>query len=111
MTEIALVAGEKLRYRSFEAAKSAVAAGADIIGTTLFGYTAETRHLSPPGGELLEQMVEQLDIPVICEGGIASPQMARQALDLGADAVVVGTAITGIDLPVKAYVAEVNGKL
>lgn len=48
-------------------------------------------------------MVEQLNIPVICEGGIASPQMARQALALGADAVVVGTAITGIDIQVRAY--------
>jgi N-acylglucosamine-6-phosphate 2-epimerase len=93
---------------TIEAAKSAVAAGADIVGTTLFGYTAETRHLSPPGWELLQQMVEQLDIHVICEGGIASPQMARQAFDLGANAVVVGTAITGIDLQVKAYVAAVK---
>lgn len=93
---------------TIEAAKSAAAAGADIVGTTLFGYTAETRHLSPPGWELLQQMVEQLDTYVICEGGIASPQMARQAFDLGANAVVVGTAITGIDLQVKAYVAAVK---
>jgi N-acylglucosamine-6-phosphate 2-epimerase len=40
---------------------------------------------------------------VICEGGISSPQMAKKALDLGANAVVVGGAITGIDLLVKAY--------
>ncbi|MCF4969793.1 N-acetylmannosamine-6-phosphate 2-epimerase [Nostoc sp. CMAA1605] len=85
------------------AAKFAVAAGADMVGTTLYGYTAVTQDLSPPGWELLTQMVEQLDVPVICEGGISSPQMARKALDLGADAVVVGTAITGIDLQVKAY--------
>jgi N-acylglucosamine-6-phosphate 2-epimerase len=78
-------------------------AGADLVGTTLFGYTAQTKHLSPPGFELLSQMAEQLDIPVICEGGIASPQMAQNALQLGAYAVVVGTAITGIDLQVKAY--------
>ena len=47
-------------------------------------------------------MVE-LDITAICEGGISSPQMARQAIEVGAFAVVVGTAITGIDLQVKAY--------
>ncbi len=88
---------------TIEAAKAAANAGADIVGTTLFGYTASTKHLQPPGWELLSQMVEQLNIPVICEGGIASPQMARQALDLGADAVVVGTAITGIDIQVRAY--------
>ena len=78
-------------------------AGADIIGTTLYGYTAQTQHLSPPGFDLLTQIVEQLDVPVICEGGIASPQMAQEALKRGAYAVVVGTAITGIDLQVKAY--------
>ncbi|NEQ17529.1 MAG: hypothetical protein F6K44_28910, partial [Moorea sp. SIO3E2] len=32
----------------------------------------------------------------ICEGGIASPKMAQTALELGAYAVVVGTAITGL---------------
>ncbi len=88
---------------TIEAAKAAVNAGADIVGTTLFGYTASTKDFTPPGWELLSQMVEQLNIPVICEGGIASPQMARQALALGADAVVVGTAITGIDIQVRAY--------
>ncbi|BAY63739.1 N-acylglucosamine-6-phosphate 2-epimerase [Calothrix brevissima NIES-22] len=93
---------------TIEAAKAAVDAGADIVGTTLFGYTATTKHLTPPGWELLSQMVEQLNIPVICEGGIASPQMARQALDLGADAVVVGTAITGIDMQVRAYQSALN---
>jgi len=85
------------------AAFAAQAAGADIVGTTLYGYTTQTGQFSPPGFELLTQMVEQLEVPVICEGGIASPQMARQALDLGAYAVVVGTAITGIDYHVKTY--------
>lgn len=78
-------------------------AGADLIGTTLYGYTSQTQHLFPPGFDLLTQMVKQLNVPVICEGGIASPQMAKEALKIGAYAVVVGTAITGIDLQVKAY--------
>ena len=43
-------------------------------------------------------------VSLLCEGGIASPQQVRQALAAGADAVVVGTAITGIDLQVAAYV-------
>ncbi|MBD2094817.1 N-acetylmannosamine-6-phosphate 2-epimerase [Trichocoleus sp. FACHB-591] len=88
---------------TLEAAIAAVAAGADLVGTTLYGYTTATQQQSPPGFDLLTQMVQQLKIPVICEGGIASPTMARQALDLGAYAVVVGTAITGIDLQVQAY--------
>jgi N-acylglucosamine-6-phosphate 2-epimerase len=88
---------------TIESAIAAAAAGADLVGTTLYGYTAQTKHLSPPGFDLLTQLVEQLDIPAICEGGIASPQMGQEALKLGAYAVVVGTAITGIDLQVKAY--------
>ncbi len=87
---------------TIENAIAAMNAGADIIGTTLYGYTSQTMGLTPPGFDLLSQIVK-LNIPAICEGGIASVQMARQALDLGAYAVVVGTAITGIDLQVKAY--------
>ncbi|MBO1047222.1 MAG: N-acetylmannosamine-6-phosphate 2-epimerase [Dolichospermum sp. DEX182a] len=90
---------------TFEAAQLAVNAGADIVGTTLFGYTAQTKNFSPPGWELLTQIIENLNTFVICEGGISSPQMARKALDLGANAVVVGGAITGIDLLVQAYIS------
>ena len=96
----------KLVMADVDTIESAIAsrkAGADIVGTTLYGYTAQTQHLSPPGFDLLSQIVEQLDVPVICEGGIASAQMAQEALKRGAYAVVVGTAITGIDLQVKAY--------
>jgi N-acylglucosamine-6-phosphate 2-epimerase len=88
---------------SLEAAIAAVEAGADLVGTTLYGYTAQTRSLKPPGFDLLVQLVQQLAVPVICEGGIASPPMAQQAIALGAYAVVVGTAITGIDAQVNAY--------
>lgn len=93
---------------TLESAIAAANAGADIVGTTLFGYTPKTNHLNPPGFELLAQLVHKLDVFIICEGGIASPAMAHQALKLGADAVVVGTAITGVDLQVKAYCAEVR---
>jgi len=93
---------------TLESAIAAVEAGADIVGTTLYGYTAETKHQKPPGFDLLSAIVSQLSVFTICEGGIASPAMARQALDLGADAVVVGTAITGIDLQVQAYRAAIQ---
>lgn len=80
--------------------------GCDWVGTTLYGYTEATAPCRPPAWELLPQLKQQLPaaVSLICEGGIASPQQARQALDAGADAVVVGTAITGVDLQVAAYV-------
>ena len=93
---------------TLEAAKIAAVAGADIVGTTLYGYTKETENLSPPGLELLEKMVENLEAPAICEGGIASPDMAKKALELGAYAVVVGTDITGIDNKIRAYQLGIN---
>jgi len=96
---------------TIEAAIAAEVAGADIVATTLYGYTAHTNHLAPPGFDLLTQMVRRLHIPAICEGGISSPQMARQALDLGAYAVVVGTAITGIDYQVKTYQQAIRTSL
>ena len=89
---------------TIESAIAAVEAGADLVGTTLYGYTAQTQHLSPPGFSLLADLVK-LNCPAICEGGIASPQMAQRALDVGAYAVVVGAAITGIDLKVEAFQA------
>ncbi|MGB3404272.1 MAG: N-acetylmannosamine-6-phosphate 2-epimerase [Microcoleaceae cyanobacterium] len=88
---------------SLEAALQAVEAGADCVATTLYGYTPQTQEKSPPGFELLKEMVKTINIPVICEGGIATPEMAKQAIKLGADAVVVGTAITGIDSLVQKY--------
>ena len=84
-------------------AERAAAMGCDWVGTTLYGYTQATAHQRPPGLELLQPLRERLSIPVLCEGGIASPWQARQAMALGATAVVVGTAITGIDQQVSCY--------
>ena len=83
----------------------AASLGCDWIGTTLFGYTEITRESKPPGFHLLKSLRAQLpdETSLICEGGIASPKTAEEALALGADAVVVGTAITGVDLQVAAY--------
>ncbi len=88
---------------SLEAAIVAADAGVDLIATTLYGYTRATQPFFPPAFSLVSQIAEKLETPVLCEGGIASPDMARQALDLGAYAVVVGTAITGIEAQVQAF--------
>ncbi len=84
-------------------ATAAVTAGADLLGTTLYGYTSATADLTPPGFDLLTDLVKRLPTPCLCEGGIATPAAARQAIALGSHAVVVGTAITGIDLLVQQY--------
>ena len=90
---------------SVENGLRAAALGCDWVGTTLFGYTEDTAQLSPPAMNLLHPLREQLPSStlLVCEGGIASAVNAADAMDRGADAVVVGTAITGVDLQVAAY--------
>jgi N-acylglucosamine-6-phosphate 2-epimerase len=76
---------------------AAAACGAEFVATTLSGYTADSPTPIGPDFTLLMQLVAALgplDIPVIAEGRIATPEQATQALALGAHAVVVGSAIT-----------------
>ena len=89
------------------AAAAAVDAGVDLVGTTLYGYTGETEGCQPPGFDLLEEIVA-LGVPTVCEGGVATPAMAQEAIARGAYSVVVGTAITGIDALAAAYVDAVS---
>jgi N-acylglucosamine-6-phosphate 2-epimerase len=86
-----------------ENAQYAQKVGADLIGTTLYGYTSETENLKPPGYDLLLALKHKLNVPLICEGGIETPDQGKKALNMGAYAVVVGTAITGVDLKVKSF--------
>ena len=75
---------------------SAAAGGAAYVGTTLSGYTPETAPSATdqPDLDLVAALVGPLPDRVIAEGRIWTPEQAQLALDLGAHAVVVGTAIT-----------------
>ena len=64
------------------------------MATTLYGYTAETAGARTPSWELVERFLRQVKIPVIVEGHVTNPEEVRKALELGAWAVVVGSAIT-----------------
>lgn len=79
--------------------------GAALVGTTLCGYTSETRGARIPAFALIEELAARLNVPVICEGGVASPEDVKRAFDCGAFAVVVGTALTGIGQNVRRFVA------
>ncbi|MFZ4794396.1 MAG: N-acetylmannosamine-6-phosphate 2-epimerase [Blastocatellia bacterium] len=81
--------------------------GADIVATTLCGYTEETRGESLPALDLTQALSRRLDQPVICEGGVASPHDLERAFNAGAFAVVVGTAITGIDRLIRNFIEAI----
>jgi N-acylglucosamine-6-phosphate 2-epimerase len=85
----------------------AQAAGADILATTLCGYTKETRGMPLPALDVVRAFA-QLDCFVICEGGIHAPEGGAAALAAGADAVVVGTAITNTEWLVSQYKAALG---
>lgn len=84
---------------------AAATAGADLVSTTLSGYTPETAGRDEADFQLVEELAKRLDVPVICEGRLRSPADVRRAFDCGAFAVVVGNAITGVDWLVRQYVA------
>ncbi|MGN8632097.1 N-acetylmannosamine-6-phosphate 2-epimerase [Blautia sp. HCP3S3_G3] len=68
--------------------------GVNLVGTTLSGYTAYSPKKDGPDYELVENLVKNVEIPVIAEGKIHYPEEAKKMLELGAYAVVVGGAIT-----------------
>ena len=80
---------------TLEEAKAAYEAGADLVGSTMNGYTAATAHCKDgPNFELVREMAAELPCPVIAEGRVHTPEQAKKMLEIGAWAVVVGGAIT-----------------
>lgn len=75
----------------------ALTKGAHIIGTTLSGYTEDTRvQGNEPDFELISAF-KGLGGFVMAEGRYNSPELAAEAIRRGADCVTVGSAITRIE--------------
>ncbi|MBB5787513.1 N-acetylmannosamine-6-phosphate 2-epimerase [Jiangella mangrovi] len=78
---------------SLDAGRYARAAGADLVGTTLSGYTGA------PGGDgpdlaLVRTLADELDCPIVAEGRFWTREEVLAGFEAGAHTVVVGTAIT-----------------
>jgi putative N-acetylmannosamine-6-phosphate epimerase/predicted NBD/HSP70 family sugar kinase len=78
---------------SLETARHAVEAGADVVSTTLSGYTAESRKMSGPDLKFLRNACQKLAVPVFAEGRYAEPWQAEAALRIGAVGVIIGGAL------------------
>lgn len=79
---------------TYEEGVNAWKLGMDIVGTTMSGYTPYSPKLDGPDYELVKKLSSTVDIPVIGEGRVHSPEQAVEMLNAGAFAVVVGGAIT-----------------
>ena len=79
---------------TYEEGVNAWKLGMDIVGTTMSGYTPYSPKLDGPDYELVKKLSTTVDIPVIGEGRVHSPEQAVEMLNAGAYAVVVGGAIT-----------------
>ncbi len=91
---------------TFEEGVIAANLGADIISTTLSGYTLESELNSPidsPDFALLEKLTKNLDIPIILEGKIWNCEDVKKAFELKAYSVVIGSAVTRPQLIVKRF--------
>lgn len=81
--------------------------GVDIISTTLAGYTEYSPlKNNEPDFELLEELVKSVNIPVVLEGRIWSPEEVDKAFSLGAHCVVIGSAITRPQLITKRFISR-----
>ena len=79
---------------NFENAMACAEAGADFVGTTMRGYTPETKGIDDIDFDFVHKLAAECPAKVIAEGHIHYPEQAVKALEAGAFALVVGGAIT-----------------
>jgi N-acylglucosamine-6-phosphate 2-epimerase len=89
---------------------AAVEAGADLVSTTMSGYTAESPAQREPDLELVAMLSRAISSPVLAEGRYRTPQQAADALANGAMAVVVGGAITRPQEITRYFVEEMQNE-
>ncbi|TNJ67914.1 N-acetylmannosamine-6-phosphate 2-epimerase [Paenibacillus hemerocallicola] len=79
---------------TFEEGVNAMELGADLVSTTLSGYTPDSVYREEPDFQLIRQLAALGGTPVVAEGRIWTIEDCRQCMEAGAYAVVIGTAIT-----------------
>lgn len=91
---------------TYEEAKHADELGFDFIGTTLVGYTEQSKDMKIEQNdfELIKKIVKNVKHNVIAEGNINTPEKIKRVMQLGVFSIVVGSAITRPQLITKTFV-------
>jgi len=95
---------------TFEEGMEAEKLGADLVSTTLSGYTPYSQQLDGPDLELIAKLSKSCTVPVIGEGKYHTPDQVIQALDRGATSVVVGGAISRPQQITDRFVKAINSR-
>lgn len=87
--------------------------GFDFIGTTMVGYTKQSRgdRIEANDFEILRTIVTKAKHRVIAEGNINTPAKAKRVIELGAFSVVVGSIITRPQLITKSFVQAMDERV
>ena len=90
----------------------AQALGFDCVGTTLYGYTAQTAGHALPDDDcqFLKAVLAAVTVPVVAEGNVDTPERAARCLALGAHMVVVGGAITRPQQITERFMAAIDAQ-
>jgi N-acylglucosamine-6-phosphate 2-epimerase len=91
-----------------ESGRYAYEAGADLLATTLSGYTGTGPVPDGPDIDLVAALVDATPLPVVAEGRMWTPSDLRAAFAAGAYAAVIGTAITNPFEITRRFVAALN---
>ncbi|HEX6507182.1 MAG TPA: N-acetylmannosamine-6-phosphate 2-epimerase [Chloroflexota bacterium] len=75
-------------------ALAAAEIGADVVATTLAGYTDYSPSRTGPALDIVRGIVSRISTPVVVEGRIWTVEDVRACFEAGAFAVVIGSAIT-----------------
>lgn len=94
---------------TYDEGLAAEAAGADLVSTTMSGYTSYSPSLPGPDLELVARLAAHLKVPLLAEGRYHSPQQVLEAFAAGATAVVVGGAITRPQEITRRFVEAIGG--
>lgn len=93
---------------TYEECLAAAEMGFDIVSTTLCGYTPYSAHIEGPDFDLIRQCCQNINVPVIAEGKINTPQDLAEVFRCGAFSAVVGGAITRPQLITRRFVDAIS---
>lgn len=93
-----------------EEALHADALGFDFIGTTLVGYTEQSRgnKIEADDFQIIREILSRVSHPVVAEGNIDTPQKVKRVIELGCYCVVVGSIITRPQVITKKFAAALE---